>query len=73
MLSEDPVKRPIRSLGYAVKEVLRQIVAQLRVREGRESQLRSHFVRHGLLRIDKLPDDLQLTHISAEDIASQIG
>ena len=73
MLSKDPVKRPIGSFGHAVKEVLRQIVAQLRVREGRESQLRSHFVRHGLLGIDKLPDDLQLTHISAEDVASQIG
>ena len=73
MLCEDPVKRPIGSFGYAVKEVLRQIVTQLRVREGRESQLRSHFVRHGLLGIDKLPDDLQLTHISAEDVASQIG
>ena len=73
MLGEDPVKRPIGSFGYAVKEVLRQIVTQLRVREGRESQLRSHFVRHGLLGIDKLPDDLQLTHISAEDVASQIG
>ena len=53
----------------AVEEVLREVVAQLGIGEGRPSQRGGLLVAEGLDGVDELADDLQLAYVAAKDIA----